>query len=71
MDVHPGEVVAIVLAGSGKTTLGRYKSYGGYRLITLDGEELRIRTDQLREKLAAVRQDIQLFSAFGIQCRFG
>jgi ATP-binding cassette subfamily B protein len=53
--------------GSGKTTLGRVldKSYGGYRgSITVDGEELRdLKTDQLREKLAAVRQDIQLFSA--------
>ena len=68
MDVNPGEVVAIVGAtGSGKTTLGRVldKSYGGYRgSITVDGEELReLRTDQLREKLAAVRQEIQLFSA--------
>jgi ATP-binding cassette subfamily B protein len=66
--VRPGEVVAIVGAtGSGKTTLGRLldKSYEGYRgSIALDGVELSsIRTSDLRGKLSAVRQDIQLFSA--------
>ncbi len=66
--VEPGEVVAVVGAtGSGKTTLGRMldKSYEGYRgSIRLDGQEVSsILTRDLRSKLAAVRQDIQLFSA--------
>jgi len=66
--VQPGEVVAVVGAtGSGKTTLGRLldKSYDGYRgSIKMDGHELStIRTRDLRAHVAAVRQDIQLFSA--------
>jgi ATP-binding cassette, subfamily B, multidrug efflux pump len=64
----PGEVVAVVGAtGTGKTTLGRLldKSYDGYRgRILVDGVDLtEIDTDDLRNGIAAVRQDIQLFSA--------
>jgi ATP-binding cassette subfamily B protein len=68
LEVMPGEVVAVVGAtGSGKTTLGRLldKSYDGYRgRILVDGVDLtEIDTDDLRHGIAAVRQDIQLFSA--------
>ena len=67
LEIRPGEVVALVGAsGSGKTTVTRLldRSYGGYEgSITLDGVELsRIRLADLRRHVAAVRQDIQLFS---------
>lgn len=67
LEVRPGEVVALVgSSGSGKTTVTRLldRSYGGYQgSITLDGVELsRIRLADLRRHVAAVRQDIQLFS---------
>lgn len=67
LEVHPGEVVALVGAtGSGKTTITRLldRSYADYRgSIQLDGVELsRLRRDDLRRHVAAVRQDIQVFS---------
>lgn len=66
MKVSPGEVVAIVgSTGSGKTTLTRLLSrcYEGYSgRITLDGVEIRELTlDTVRQAVARVRQDIQLF----------
>jgi ATP-binding cassette, subfamily B, multidrug efflux pump len=66
--VEPGEVVAIVgSSGSGKTTLARLldKSYTGYGgSIRIDGEELSgIAMEDARRRVAAVRQDIQVFSA--------
>ena len=65
--VRPGEVVALVGAtGSGKTTITRLldRSYDGYRgSIRLDGVELSdLKLRDLRRNVAAVRQDIQLFS---------
>lgn len=67
LEVRPGEVVALVGAsGCGKTTITRLidRSYGGYTgSITLDGVELsRVSLRDLRRQVAAVRQDIQLFS---------
>jgi len=67
LEVRPGEVVAIVGAtGSGKTTITRLldRSYAGYTgSITLDGVELsELRLPALRRHVAAVRQDIQVFS---------
>lgn len=67
LEVQPGESVAIVGAsGSGKTTLTRLldRSYAGYTgSITLDGKELSgLRLSDLRREVAAVRQDIQVFS---------
>lgn len=67
LEVNPGEVVAIVgPTGSGKTTAIRLldRSYSGYRgSITVDGKELReLRSSDCRRHLAAVRQDIQLFT---------
>jgi ATP-binding cassette subfamily B protein len=67
LEVRPGESVAIVGAsGSGKTTLTRLldRSYDGYTgSITLDGQELSgLRLSELRRHVAAVRQDIQVFS---------
>jgi len=67
LEVRPGESVAVVGAsGSGKTTLTRLldRSYAGYSgSITLDGQELsELRLADLRRQVAAVRQDIQVFS---------
>lgn len=67
LEVRPGEVVAVVgSTGSGKTTLTRLidTSYTGYRgSITLDGHELReSRGSEVRQRVAGVRQDAQLFS---------
>jgi ATP-binding cassette subfamily B protein len=67
LTVRPGESVAVVGAsGSGKTTLTRLldRSYDGYRgSITLDGVELdSIGIQELRAKVASVRQDIHVFS---------
>jgi ATP-binding cassette, subfamily B, multidrug efflux pump len=65
--VKPGEAVAVVGAsGSGKTTLTRLldRSYEGYEgSIQLDGKELStLSLSSLRQAVAAVRQDIQVFS---------
>jgi len=67
LEVVPGESVAIVGAsGSGKTTLTRLldRSYAGYTgSITLDGQEISsLRLSELRQRVASVRQDIQVFS---------
>jgi ABC-type multidrug transport system fused ATPase/permease subunit len=67
LEVLPGEVVAVVgHTGAGKTTLVRLldRSYDGYQgSITLDGVELKdIQRDELRKRVAAVRQDIQVFT---------
>ncbi|MEC8424674.1 MAG: ABC transporter ATP-binding protein, partial [Myxococcota bacterium] len=67
LEVRPGESIAVVGAsGSGKTTLTRLLdcSYRGYTgSITLDGQELSaLRLSDLRAAVAAVRQDIQVFS---------
>lgn len=66
LTVSPGEVVAIVgSTGCGKTTLTRLLSrcYEGYTgRITLDGVELReLSLSTVRQAVARVRQDIQLF----------
>ena len=67
LSVEPGQVFAIVgPTGCGKTTLTRLltRSYQGYRgSITLDGHELTsLRLGDLRQHIAAVRQDIHLFA---------
>jgi ATP-binding cassette subfamily B protein len=67
LEVHPGQVVAIVgSTGSGKTTLTRIidTSYTGYRgSITIGGRELSgLRGSDVRRRVAGVRQDAQLFS---------
>ncbi|MCB9760792.1 MAG: ABC transporter ATP-binding protein [Alphaproteobacteria bacterium] len=65
-DVAPGQVIAVVgPTGCGKTTLTRLllRAYQGYRgSITLDGVELsELDTASVREAVACVSQDIQLF----------
>jgi ATP-binding cassette subfamily B protein len=67
LEVHPGEVLAIVgPSGCGKTTLTRLftRSYEGYRgSILLDGHELSaLDLHTVRSNIATVQQDIQLFS---------
>jgi len=67
LEIHPGQVVAIVgSSGSGKTTLTRLldRSYTGYRgSIKLDGVELSTcAIPSLRKQVVAVRQDLQIFS---------
>lgn len=67
LTVKPGEVLAIVgPSGCGKTTLTRLitRSYEGYRgSIKLDGQELSaLDLDTVRNNIATVQQDIQLFS---------
>ena len=66
LEVQPGEVVALVgPSGCGKTTLTRLldRRYDGYRgSITLDGQELsELPLQTVRQAVAAVSQDIQLF----------
>ncbi|MCP4809052.1 MAG: ABC transporter ATP-binding protein [Proteobacteria bacterium] len=66
LTVNPGEVIAIVgPTGCGKTTLTRLvdRSYDGYRgSIQLDGHEVTdLSLRSVRQAVAAVRQDIQLF----------
>lgn len=66
LDIRPGESVAVVGAsGSGKTTLTRIldRSYDGYRGdIQVDGVSLdEISPQELRERVASVRQDIHVF----------
>jgi len=68
LDIRPGESVAVVgSSGSGKTTLTRVldRSYDGYRgSILVDGVELSdIAPDDLRRRVASVRQDIHVFQA--------
>ncbi len=65
-ELLPGEVVALVgPTGCGKTTLTRLlsRAYDGYRgSITMDGVELSsLKTDDVREHVAAVYQDLHLF----------
>jgi ATP-binding cassette subfamily B protein len=65
--VQPGDVVALVgSTGCGKTTITRllHRNYDGYRgSIQLDGKEIRdLSLQQIRENIAAVKQDLHLFS---------
>ena len=67
IEVHPGEVVAIVgRTGSGKSTLARLltRVHDGYEgSIQLGGVELSdISPATIRREIGAVRQDVQLFS---------
>jgi ATP-binding cassette subfamily B protein len=66
LEVHPGEVIALVgRTGSGKTTIGRLltRAYHGYQgSITLDGHELvDLRLSEVRRAVGVVLQDVQLF----------
>ena len=65
--IQPGDVVALVgSTGCGKTTITRllHRNYDGYRgSIRLDGKEIRdLSLQQIRENIAAVKQDLHLFS---------
>jgi len=66
LEVHPGQVVALVgPTGCGKTTLTRLltRGYDGYRgSIQVDGREVReIAPDRLRAQVGSVSQEIVLF----------
>jgi len=66
LDLHPGEVVALVgRTGAGKSTIAKLltRTYDGHRgSITLDGVEITdLDSEQVRTVIGMVRQDVQLF----------